>query len=82
MPLNGRELGIFNRLFEQFSTGLDIRFLYGIRNGILLFPLDTVIHHFNPDTPDATGAFVGASIAGAGFLIGTVALYMATRRRS
>lgn len=61
--------------FRNSSPASPFRFLYGVRNGSLLFPLDVAFEHFNPDTPDPTGKFVSDVVAGAGFAFGRITAY-------
>lgn len=61
--------------FRNTNPSTPFRFLYGVRNGLFLFPLDLVFTRFNDDLPDRTQGFVGAQIAGTGFTIGKIHNY-------
>ena len=61
--------------FRDTTTPSPFRFLYGTRNGKLLFPLDIAFTGFDPDMVDSTGAFLGASVSGVGFTFGTISKY-------
>ena len=61
--------------FRNSATPSPFRYSYGMRAGMLLFPLDLAFTHYNPDVCDTGASFIGSAIDGAGFSVGTIAAY-------
>jgi hypothetical protein len=61
--------------FRDTDPATPFRYLYGVRDGELLFPLDLAFTQFDPDTPDRGRAFIDAQVNGAGFRFGTIRRY-------
>ena len=51
------------------------RAVYGIRNGLVIFPFDIVFTGFNPDAMPSGQPFIGEQVDGLGFNIGTISSY-------